>query len=124
MLARILFLSLLSGTSYASAIDCVGRHENHEIEVKINKTHDAGMLKIHNQDFGLHCKTDHHGLDLLCHGSRATTVYTVKIHRVTHSRRLFEYKGHLERTIGGFAGSIHHDLGELHCAEWPEGSLE
>lgn len=125
MVARILFLSVLFTTAgWANSIDCSGAYEHHKIDVEIHRDHDSGILKMDGQELGLRCKKDHKGLNLECFASRATTIYTVKIHRVTrHSRKLWEYKGHLGRTIGGFAGSMYTDLGELRCGEWPDGSF-
>lgn|GEM_PF-6803521 len=123
MLTRILLLSLLSTTGYANVIDCASGNADHQIAVEINPDHDTGMLNIDGQHLSLRCTKDNQGLELVCHAFRATTVYTVKIHRNTHSRRLWEHKGHIDRILGGFTGSIYTDLGELHCAEWPEGSF-
>jgi hypothetical protein len=123
MYAKLLCFSLLTAVSaYSSPIDCASDPRG-PIEVTVENGHEKGELKVDGISLKLSCQKSSTGPQLSCKAFRANSVYHVELNRVTTRTRIWNYKGKVERVIGGFAGNIKQDLGGLLCAEWSDGSL-
>jgi hypothetical protein len=124
MYAKLLFCSVLTAISaHASPIDCANELSGNTIDVSIEQNHEKGTLSIDGRTLNRDCEKDSTGRQLSCKAFLANSVYEVKINRTQTRTIIWQYKGHVVRTIGGIAGNISQDYGHLICSEWSDGAL-